>query len=110
MKREHLNTCNAWGFGGVDGVLTTYENGIQVFSGKRYYRHSKPSNEKWVRYIHPETLKDKVVIVNGPLNSYDKITELHVMKYFDYKMLVTHKTDSIKTTHGVYEYYETIKI
>ena len=43
VKTEDVNTNNAWGFGGKAGKLTTYDNGIEVFSGRLYHRHAPPS-------------------------------------------------------------------
>ena len=43
IKTEHINTNNAWGFAGKIGTLTTYDNGVEVFKGKAYYRHGPPS-------------------------------------------------------------------
>lgn len=44
VKTENYNTNNDWGFGGVIGVETTYDNGLITRNGQAHFRHLRPTD------------------------------------------------------------------
>lgn len=52
IKKEKINTCNSWGFGGYIATETTYDNGYRIIKGKIYYRHHFP--QSFIRYFNSQ--------------------------------------------------------
>jgi len=44
IKEEKVNSNNDWGFGGIIGKYTYYDNGLCLLEGRNYHRHTGTSS------------------------------------------------------------------
>lgn len=59
VKKEQINTNNAWGFGGAIYTRTHYDNGLFFDSGKCFYRHLKPTKlSRWGYNGEPDMIEE----------------------------------------------------
>lgn len=75
---SYFTTCNQWGFGGIAGYL--HEFGIySYFRGKRYYRHSNPTDSDEFRIngtlVSEKEFKESIskLPTNNQPDSYDTL-------------------------------------
>jgi hypothetical protein len=62
IRSEKVNTNNAWGFGGMVGTVTEYDNGMIQRKGRAFFRHlpPEPVNRWQVRLF-----EDFVIDIDG---------------------------------------------
>lgn len=114
IRKNQVNTNNAWGFGGLIGVETEYDNGIITIIGSNCHRHTGTSsaNAIYVRIYKNFTIEvRKGVGLKGiaTLNGIDTIS-IFSSKHGSHWQAIGKDLDSLELYGEQYKLVRKIKI
>jgi hypothetical protein len=109
MKIEDVNTTNGWGFDGIVGKRTYFDNGFILFKGKRSYRHAKPTNADHLRFSFESRDID---VYDWANEKPDSINSLHIYKSDGMipVAFIESKGDSISLYNTKYELHKVVEL
>jgi len=111
LRKEKINTCNGWGFGGQTGTFTYYDNGIVYFEGRNHHRHTGTSRaDQWYVIIKETQFEEPFEFNLGINGNFKGASCVKVFRNGTHYHATFRDIQSFEQFGDTYELIESIKL